>query len=78
MADYLVRATAAGAQVRAFACTTKTTVEAARQAHDTSPVVTAALGRLLSAGAMVGRMQKGEEDLVTLQIKGDGPMQAFW
>ena len=77
MADYLVRATAAGAQVRAFACTTKTTVEAARQAHDTSPVVTAALGRLLSAGAMVGRMQKGEEDLVTLQIKGDGPMQGL-
>lgn len=77
MSDYLVRATAAGAQIRAFACTTKTTVEAARQAHDTSPVVTAALGRLLSAGAMMGSMQKGEEDLLTLQIKGDGPMQGL-
>lgn len=77
MSDYLVRATAAGAQVRAFACTTRTTVEAARQAHDTSPVVTAALGRLLSAGAMMGSMQKGEEDLLTLQIKGDGPMQGL-
>ena len=44
MSDYLVRATAAGAQIRAFACTTKGVVEAARQAHDTSPVVTAALG----------------------------------
>ena len=77
MSDYLVRATAAGAQIRAFACTTRTTVEAARQAHDTSPVVTAALGRLLSAGAMMGSMQKGEEDLVTLQIKGDGPVQGL-
>lgn len=77
MSDYLVRATAAEAQIRAFACTTKTTVEAARQAHDTSPVVTAALGRLLSAGAMMGSMQKGEEDLLTLQIKGDGPMQGL-
>ena len=77
MSDYLVRATAAEAQIRAFVCTTKTTVEAARQAHDTSPVVTAALGRLLSAGAMMGSMQKGEEDLLTLQIKGDGPMQGL-
>ena len=77
MADYLVRATAAGAQIRAFACTTKATVETARQAHNTSPVVTAALGRLLSAGAMMGSMQKGEEDLVTLQIKGDGPVQGL-
>ncbi len=77
MSDYLVRATAAGAQIRAFACTTKGGVEVARQAHDTSPVVTAALGRLLSAGAMMGSMQKGEEDLLTLQIKGDGPMQGL-
>lgn len=74
MADYMVRATGAGAQIRAFACTTKGVVEAARQAHNTSPVVTAALGRLLSAGVMMGGMQKGEEDLVTLQIKGDGPV----
>ncbi len=74
MSDYMVRATGAGAQIRAFACTTKGVVEAARQAHNTSPVVTAALGRLLSAGVMMGGMQKGEEDLVTLQIKGDGPV----
>ncbi len=77
MSDYIVRATAAGAQIRAFACTTRELVETARQAHDTSPVVTAALGRLLSAGAMMGSMQKGEEDLVTLQIKGDGPVQGL-
>ena len=77
MTDYIVRATAANAQIRAFACTTKGVVEAARQAHNTSPVVTAALGRLLSAGAMMGSMLKGEEDLLTLQIKGDGPMNGL-
>ena len=70
----MVRATAANAQIRAFACTTKETVETARAAHNTSPVVTAALGRLLSAGAMMGSMLKGEDELITLQIKGDGPV----
>lgn len=72
--DYMVRATAANAQIRAFACTAKDTVEYARQAHNTSPVVTAALGRLLSAGCMMGSMLKSEDDLITLQMKGDGPM----
>lgn len=71
--DYIVRATAANAQIRAFACTTKELVEYARIAHGTSPVMTAALGRLLSAGAMMGTMLKGEKDLLTLQIRGDGP-----
>ncbi len=70
-----MRATAAEAQIRAFACTTRGVVEAARQAHHTSPVVTAALGRLLSAGVMMGGMLKGEKDLLTLQVKGDGPMK---
>lgn len=69
----MVRATAANAQIRAFACTTRETVEKARSLHNTSPVITAALGRLLSAGAMMGSMLKGEKDLLTLQIKGDGP-----
>lgn len=77
MSDYIVRATAADAQIRAFACTTKGVVETARQAHNTSPVVTAALGRLLSAGAMMGSMLKGDDDLLTLQIKGNGPMQGL-
>lgn len=77
MKDYIVRATAANAQIRAFACTTKNLVETARAAHDTSPVVTAALGRLLSAGGMMGSMLKGEKDLLTLQIKGDGPVKGL-
>lgn len=75
--DYIVRATAADAQIRAFACTTRELVERARQIHNTSPVVTAALGRLLSAGAMMGDMLKGERDLLTLQIRGDGPLQGL-
>jgi molecular chaperone Hsp33 len=74
MTDYIVRATAANAQIRAFACTTRDIVETARQAHNTSPVITAALGRLLTAGSMMGVMLKGEKDLLTLQIKGDGPV----
>lgn len=77
MTDYMVRATAADAQIRAFAATTKETVEAARRAHDTSPVVTAALGRLLTAGAMMGTMLKSDSDLLTLQVKGDGPVRGI-
>lgn len=77
MSDYIVRATAANAQIRAFAATTKDLVEHARQAHDTSPVVTAALGRLMTGGVMMGTMLKGEKDLLTLQISGDGPLGAM-
>lgn len=74
MKDYMVRAIAGGAQIRAFAATTKETVETARQAHNLSPVASAALGRLLTGTAMMGSMLKGEKDLVTVQIAGDGPI----
>lgn len=74
MSDYIVRATAANAQVRVFAATTKGLVEEARVHHNTSPVATAALGRLLTAGAMMGAMQKGDNDKLTLQIKCSGPI----
>ena len=77
MGDYIVRATAANNQIRAFAATTKEMVEFARQAHNTSPVATAALGRLLTGGAMMGAMQKGDKDLLTLQIKCSGPIQGL-
>lgn len=77
MADYIVRATAANAQVRAFAITTRETVEYARSAHDLSPVVTAALGRLMTGGVMMGSMLKGEKDLLTLQISGRGPVRSL-
>lgn len=77
MSDYIVRAMAANQQIRAFACTTKDLVEHARSIHGTSPVATAALGRLLSAGAMMGATLKGEKDVLTLQINGDGPMSGL-
>lgn len=77
MKDYIVRATAANAQIRAFAATTKELVEFSRQAHNSSPVITAALGRLLTAGALMGAMQKGDADVLTLQIKCGGPAKGL-
>ncbi len=74
MKDYIVRATAADGQVRAFSATTRELVEAARARHNTSPVATAALGRLLTSGAMMGSMMKNETDILTLIIKGNGPL----
>lgn len=74
MKDYIVRATAADNQIRAFAATTREMVEFARNAHNTSPVATAALGRLLTAGAMMGAMQKNEDDMLTLKVRGGGPL----
>lgn len=72
--DYIVRATAAGHQLRAFAITSRNITEEARRIHNTSPVVTAALGRLLTAGSMMGSMMKGEKDVLTLQIECGGPI----
>lgn len=73
--DYLVRAIAAKDQIRAFACTTKELVEYARNIRNSSPLSTAALGRLLSAGCMMGDMMKSESDKLTLEIHGDGPLR---
>ena len=72
--DRLIRATAADAQIRAFACVTKDTVEEARKRHGLSPVACAALGRLMSGAVMTGAMLKGEKDIVTMQLLGDGPL----
>jgi molecular chaperone Hsp33 len=77
MSDYMVRATAADGQIRAFAITSKEMTEEARVRHNSSPIVTAALGRAMSAAAMMGSMMKGEKDLLTLQIQGDGPMHGL-
>ncbi|MDE7430012.1 MAG: Hsp33 family molecular chaperone HslO, partial [Lachnospiraceae bacterium] len=77
MTDYMVRATAADAQIRAFAVTSRELVEEARTAHDTSPVVTAALGRLMTGALMMGSMLKGERDILTLQISGEGPVRGL-
>jgi molecular chaperone Hsp33 len=77
MTDYMVRAVAAKGQVRAFAITSRELTERARSCHNTSPVVTAALGRLLSGGAMMGAMMKGEQDILTIQVRGSGPMRGL-
>ena len=77
MSDYIVRATAADANIRAFAVTSKEMVETAREDHMTTPVMTAALGRLLSAGAMMGAMMKGDKDIITLQIQCSGPAKGL-
>ena len=74
MNDYIIRGTAANDQVVFFAAYTKDVVETARQKHNTSPVATAALGRLLTAGAMMGSMMKNDTDMLTLQVRGDGPL----
>ena len=77
MKDYIVRATAAHGQIRAFAVTSRDTVEKARAAHNSSPVVTVALGRLLSAASMMGIMMKGDDDLLTIKIESNGPVEGL-
>lgn len=77
MNDYIVRATAADSAIRAFAITSKNLVEEARVHHNTSPVITAALGRLLSGASMMGSMMKNEKDLLTIQIECSGPARGF-
>lgn len=77
MSDYIVRATAADSQIRAFAITSRELVEQSRIYHNTSPVMTAAMGRLLTGGSMMGVMMKGEDDVLTLQIKCSGPAKGL-
>lgn len=77
MSDYIVRATAAGLGIRAFAIDATETAEHARTVHGTTPVMTAALGRLLAAGAMMGSMMKGDQDLMSIQYRCDGPAQGM-
>lgn len=77
MNDYIVRATAGNGSIRAFAATTRDLVQHAREIHHTSPVASAALGRMLTAAAMMGSMLKGEKDIMTLQIRGEGPLQGI-
>ena len=74
MSDYILRAVAADMKIRAFAIKGTELVEEARVRHGSSPVVTAALGRLLMGGAMMGVMMKGAGDVLTIQMKGDGPL----
>lgn len=74
MKDVIIRGIAADGQIRAFAASTKNLCEEARQRHNMSPIAAVALGRLLTSGAMMGAMMKNDADIVTIQIKGDGPI----
>ncbi len=73
--DYMVRATAGNAQIRAFAATTKDLSEYARKAHGLSPIAAAALGRLMTGTVMMGTMMDNEDDLITVKMDGDGPLK---
>ncbi len=75
--DYIIRGMAADGQIRFFAATTRELVEKARAIHNTSPVASAALGRSLTAGAMMGSMMKGSDDLLTINFRGDGPIDGI-
>lgn len=77
MPDYVVKATAGNGQIRVFATTTRGITETARILHQTSPVVTQALGRLLTAGSLMGSMMKNADELITLKIAGDGPLSGL-
>ncbi len=75
MGDYMIRATAADGQILAFAAVTSEMVEEARRRHHTSPVASAALGRTMTAAAMMGWQLKTNTDTLTIQVDGDGPLE---
>ena len=77
MNDMIIRGMAAENQVRFFAAYTKEVVETARTIHNTTPVATAALGRLLTAGSIMGSMCKNDTDVLTLQIQCSGPIKGL-
>lgn len=77
MPDYVLKATAGNGQIRVFAATTQGLAETARKLHHTSPVVTQALGRLLTAGSLMGSMMKNADELITIKIAGEGPLSGL-
>lgn len=76
MSDYLVRALAFNGKVRAFAVETTNTISEAQRRHGTWPTASAALGRSMTAGVMMGAMLKGEDKL-TVKVEGKGPIGAI-
>ena len=74
MSDQIVRVITSDGAVMASAITGKELVEHARQIHKTLPVATAALGRSLMGASMMGNQLKGDNDSLTLQIRGGGPL----
>lgn len=77
MKNYIVRGLAANKSIRLFAAITTNMVEEAREIHDTTPVATAALGRVITAASIMGHMLKGDKDKVTLQIRGSNKIKSI-
>ncbi len=74
MSDTILRGVSNDGKIRIFAAETTELVGRAQKIHQSYPIATAALGRLLTAASMMGSMLKGENDTITLRIKGDGPL----
>jgi len=74
MKDYLIKCMDRLGRVRLYVARTSNLVEEARRVHETSPTATAALGRVLTAGSIMGSMMKNEKDSLTLKVSGDGPV----
>lgn len=74
MKDYIASAVTFDGQIRAYSAITTSVVKKAFHIHDTYPVATAAFGRVLTGSALMGAMLKGEKDILTIQVKGDGPL----
>jgi molecular chaperone Hsp33 len=73
--NYMVRATALGDRVRAFALNATGVVSELRDRHDTGPVVAAALGRTaMGALLMAAASLKEADQVLTVEVKGDGPV----
>jgi molecular chaperone Hsp33 len=75
--DCLVRVTAADKTLRGLAVSTTTLVDQVRVRHQTAPTASAALGRTLTAGLLLGSMLK-EEETLSLQFIGDGPLRGIF
>lgn len=73
MNDYLIKAIDELGRIRIYVAKSTNLVEKARKTHNTSPTATAALGRTLTAGVIMGAMMKNDNDVLTLKISGDGP-----
>ena len=72
--DEILRGTLMNGQVRIMMCETTQMAQRAADIHHATPVCTAAMGRLMTATSMLGVMMKGENESVTVNIKGGGPM----
>ncbi len=72
--DYMIRAIDKKKTFRLFMVKSTETVEEARKRHNTTPTASAALGRTLTAGLMMGYMMKNEKDKLTININGGGPI----